>query len=263
MSLVTVSLPMYRAAETIADAVESILGQTFRDFRLVVVNDGEDPATAWRPLAHVGDPRLIRFDLGENGGRYRADAVTLAACETEWWTCHDADDWSEPDRLEKLLAASGDADLVLGGYRLHRPNGEHRDRSPEPRLVRRPKPLRHVAHHTGLFRTDALRSIGGPNPDFRVAWDTFLVGVAVNTLRVAVVPEPLYHYRQRKESLAASIETGMGSAYRLGVHKVLRQAWQDFLQDGRILEPKPETRELVEADAARLRAIVTEGRAVA
>ena len=75
---ITVSMPMWHATNTIRRSVESVLNQTHHDLTLIVVNDG-GPPDVWTPLEDIGDPRLIRFDLTPNRGRYQADAITLAA----------------------------------------------------------------------------------------------------------------------------------------------------------------------------------------
>jgi glycosyltransferase involved in cell wall biosynthesis len=247
-----VSMPYWRTPETVARAVGSVLGQTHRALTLVVLNDGDDPTHAWAPLAHVDDPRLVRFDLPQNGGRYRADAIALAACPTEFFMVHDSDDWSDPDRLERLLAKAEGRDVVLGGYRIHRQDGSTRDVAPTPELISDASALRHVAHHTALFRTEALRSIGGPHPGYRVSYDTFMIDVAVLTLRWAVVREPLYHYRQRPDSLVSDRRTGMRSPYRQKIRAELATAWSRYRTQRALPPVSPALRAEVAAEAERL-----------
>lgn len=99
---ITVSIPYFKARGYIRRAVNSILAQPHRRLRVVVVNDG-DRVGPWRELADIADPRLVRFDHPENRNRYFADAVVLAATPDDWFATQDADDWSEPDRLERLI----------------------------------------------------------------------------------------------------------------------------------------------------------------
>lgn len=70
---VTVVIPTYRNPGTLARAVESVLAQDYTDLVCLVINDGADPADTWAPLAHLNDPRLVRFDLTENRGRFYAE----------------------------------------------------------------------------------------------------------------------------------------------------------------------------------------------
>lgn len=106
--LITVSIPYFRCQSYIRKAVESILAQTHRGLLVIVVNDGDDQAT-WGELTHIDDPRLIRFDLKANRGRYFADAVVLNTIDSPYFAVQDADDWSEPQRLAVLLRALREA----------------------------------------------------------------------------------------------------------------------------------------------------------
>lgn len=100
---ITVTMPYYRSPETVRRAVDAVLGQTHTNLTLIVTNDGDQDTPPWPALADITDPRLVRFELPENRGRYFADAVTLAACDTPWFAIHDADDEAEPTWLSTLL----------------------------------------------------------------------------------------------------------------------------------------------------------------
>lgn len=212
--IVTVSMSYFGTPTTVARAVESVLGQTERRLRLVVVNDGADPAEAWEPLAHVVDPRLVRLDLPANRGTYHAHAVTLAACDTPWWLPHDSDDWSDPGRLAALLAAADGADFVAGTTLLH--DGGTTREEPAPREGRTPRPsgIDHPAHWSGLWRTSWLRSVGGPSPDFRIGYDSVLVTLACACGRVRSAPGAVYHREMRDGSLWHAEATRRGSPAR-------------------------------------------------
>jgi glycosyltransferase involved in cell wall biosynthesis len=252
---ITVSMPMWHATNTIRRSVESVLNQTHHDLTLIVVNDG-GPPDVWTPLEDIGDPRLIRFDLTPNRGRYQADAITLAACQTAWWTVQDADDWTEPERLQRLLtkAKAKQADAVFGGYRQHRLDGTERVVTPH-RIAHMAKSrqLRHVAHHTALYRTEAIRSIGGPHPEYRIAWDTFMIAVVAHKLSWAYDMEALYHHCHQPTSLMQSPATMKGSPERVRTQERLRQEFAIFLRRGTLPKVKPRVQRQVDLDAARLR----------
>ena len=225
MPTVTVSMPYHGCPDTVRRAVDAVLNQTHTNLRLVVVNDGDTEQPPWPALADVDDPRLVRFDLAENRGRYFADAVTLAACTTPWWTIHDADDEAEPTWLEAMLAAAHEsgADVVLAAQRVHQLNGRT--------ITERVKPyhdsdrLAHHAHMAGLWSTTWLRTVGGPHPGYRIGWDTLLTATAYAAGRVVVVDEPLYHRHRRRGSLTTSTTTGTGTAARRRVQGELRDLW--------------------------------------
>lgn len=229
--LVTVSMPYHGCPDVVRRAVESILGQSFTDFVLIVVNDADTDTPPWSQLDDIDDPRLIRFELDENRGRYYADAVTLAACNTEWWAPHDADDWSEPNRLQRLLDMSTSMDVVLGAQIVHGITA----RRQELEQVQRwdgSRRLRHHAHMAGLWRTEWLRSVGGPHPGYRVGYDTVMTGLPWLAGRVAILKEPLYHRCRRNGSLTTAAATTFGSTTRIQAIASLTTLWSAAI-DGR------------------------------
>ena len=233
---VTVTIPYYRCREHIRQCVESVLTQTHSDLTAVVVNDG-DPEPPWGALADITDERLVRFDLTRNRGRYFADQVVLAASTSPYMLVHDADDWSDARRLEVLLARLRAEDAV-GAVSAARRSA---DRHGPARVITmdglsRPLSPRfaHIANLHGLFRTDALRAIGGFYAGFIIGYDSFLINALAMTGHVARVDEPLYYWRARTNSLTNSPQTGMGSELRRATARELqvmyRAAYRSYLQ---------------------------------
>src|SRR5690349_9267744 len=97
-------IPFFRCREHIRRAVESLLTQTHRNLVVVVINDG-DSEVPWDQLAHIRDPRLVCYDLSKNRGPYFATAVALNATSAPYLLIQDADDWSSPTRIGRLLTA--------------------------------------------------------------------------------------------------------------------------------------------------------------
>lgn len=251
-------MPYYQTPDTIERAVWSVLEQTLSDLVLVVVNDGAS-STVWQPIAHIDDPRLIRFDLPENRGRYYADAVVLAATGTDLFTIHDSDDWSEPDRYQRLHTklVQARAEVVFGGYRQHKLDGTTRDVRPSLQTMHRSGVLRHVAHHTAIYKTEALRRIGGPNPTYRMAWDTFMIGMAARELKWCQVPDPLYHHCHRPGSLMQDPKTSKDSPARKALWVELRgNRWKHYLKTGERPPVDPVLAAAVQSDADRLRTLL-------
>lgn len=222
MPRITVSIPCFRSPATIRRAVEAVLGQTHQDLVCIVTNDGDHQSPPWPHLDDIDDPRLVRFDLPDNRGRYFADAVTLGATSTSWWTVHDADDAARPNWLEAQLehATATGASAVFCSQMLHR--GERH-------ALERPFDFTGVfefhAHMAGLWRTDFVRELGGPHPGFRVAYDTMLTGVAMATGRSGIVDEVLYDRHIQSTSLTQDPRTTFGSALRLAARGWIEERW--------------------------------------
>lgn len=256
---ITVAMPYWHTPATIARAAESILAQTHTALRLVVVNDGDTETPPWPTLAHIADPRLVRFDLTVNRGRYFADAVTLAACDTPWFAICDADDWAEPGWLEASIreANHGGLDAVYAPQWVHAGEAQPGHLEPVGAFDRHRRHLVHVAHHAALYRTSALRAIGGPHPGFRIGYDTLMAHLMALTGRAGALDRPFYHRVIRAGSLTTSPATGYGSACRVG-NAARLQALYDACRAARSAAPAiadmpAQMRAAVDAEAARLR----------
>src|SRR5438094_9694095 len=100
MSLISVIIPTYNCAPYLTESLESILAQTFRDFDLVVVDDGSTDHT-WAVLArYAGVATIVR---APHGGLSAARNAGPAAAHGERIAFHDADDVALPDRLALQL----------------------------------------------------------------------------------------------------------------------------------------------------------------
>lgn len=112
-SLVSVVLPVYNGEKYLACAIESILAQSYRNWELLVVNDGSKDATASICDEFAAkDPRIKAFHQ-PNGGVNAARAKGIDNASGEFLTFLDADDTFSADALEKMLAGfSDDVDVV-------------------------------------------------------------------------------------------------------------------------------------------------------
>jgi|SRR5215471_15712208 len=94
--LVSVVIPTYNNARFLPEALDSLLGQTFRDFELIVVDDGstDDTLEVLKPYRH-----LIRYLRKENGGPASARNLGIRHATGDLIAFQDADDIWLPDKL--------------------------------------------------------------------------------------------------------------------------------------------------------------------
>lgn len=102
MALVSVIIPTYNRAAWVAEAVASVLAQTWQDFELLVVDDGSTDATLealapWRE-------RLIYLRTRENRGVAAARNLGAKAAQGRWLAFLDSDDLWRPRKLERQVA---------------------------------------------------------------------------------------------------------------------------------------------------------------
>ena len=102
--LVSVILPAYNAGETLHNAIESILEQSFTDFELIIVDDGSTDHTLEIIRYYDTVEHCIRgFTIPHSGVSVAANTAIQLAHGT-FIARMDADDYSMPDRLAKQVA---------------------------------------------------------------------------------------------------------------------------------------------------------------
>ena len=124
-----VIVPVYKTEKYIAECIESILAQTYTNFRLILVDDGTpDGAGAICDEYATKDPRITVIHQ-ENAGVTRARARGVEeATDCEWITFVDSDDKIRNIFLEKLylLMVKNDTDIVLcTGFSTEDSENEH------------------------------------------------------------------------------------------------------------------------------------------
>lgn len=98
---VSVVIPAYNAAWCVRRAIDSVLAQDYRDYELIVVNDGSTDDTA-AVLTGYGD--AIRVVHQANAGLSSARNAGIGAARGEFVAFLDADDWWLPNKLTRQVA---------------------------------------------------------------------------------------------------------------------------------------------------------------
>ncbi|MGJ8668404.1 MAG: glycosyltransferase family 2 protein [Oceanococcus sp.] len=100
---VSIILPSYNRLHTLPAAISSILGQTFSEFELIVVNDGSTDNTVEYVTA-LNDPRVVLVSLDKNSGVAAARNAGLNKARGELVAFQDSDDEWLLDKLAKQIA---------------------------------------------------------------------------------------------------------------------------------------------------------------
>jgi glycosyltransferase involved in cell wall biosynthesis len=169
---VSVVIPCYNGAAFLAEAIESCFAEGVFGRRLIVVDDGSTDAT---PDLLAGYGARLRAYRVPNGGPSRARNTGLALVETGYVVFLDADDTYEGGFLSGLAEALTDtgADLALGPMQVIALNGALLRRN-QPPIMSDPDTFatawlggHTVGVHAQMWRTEALRAIGGFNAQLR------------------------------------------------------------------------------------------------
>lgn len=123
--LVSVIMPVYNQERYVADAVRSILSQTFRSFEFVIVDDGSTDKTV-QIIRDFNDSR-IRLFQADHKGFLSALKLATSFAVGKWLARMDSDDVSAPERLEKQIAfltAHPECLFAASSYGIVTPNGK-------------------------------------------------------------------------------------------------------------------------------------------
>lgn len=117
---VSVLMPIYNTPlNHLAEAIESILQQTFTDFEFLIVNDSPDNVDLDNLVQNFNDKRIRYFKNEKNQGLEFSTNFLIKQARGEYLAIFDHDDISLPERLEKevvFLDANPDHGMVSGQF---------------------------------------------------------------------------------------------------------------------------------------------------
>lgn len=244
-SPVAVLMTHYNCEAYLAAAVRSILEQSWRDLDLLVLDDGS-PGEQWREvLAEFrADPRLRLFASDRNVGTYRLKSAVIPHLNARYLAFQDSDDLSSRARIERQLAALERRRLDILGCSFSRideaghPIGDRHMPSSCNWLERLGKT--HFVHPPScIVRGRVFRTIGAFDGTTRIGADTDFVLRAARRFRIGNLREPLYLYRERRNSLTGDSETGYGSPVREAYAAAMRQRWRRQRRQGSAADLHP------------------------
>lgn len=117
MPLITVIIPTYNRAHLIGRAIQSVLNQTYKDFEIIVVDDGSSDNTK-QAVKSFNDKRIKYLRLKENSGSSAAPGNTaIKIASGKYVAFLDSDDEWLPESLEKKLKCfEGNIGVVYSGF---------------------------------------------------------------------------------------------------------------------------------------------------
>jgi O-antigen/teichoic acid export membrane protein/glycosyltransferase involved in cell wall biosynthesis len=111
---VSIIIPAYNCEGTLHRALDSAQNQTIRGIEIIVVDDASTDQTAALVRERMAsDPRIQFYSQSVNSGPAVARNLALRHARGEWVALLDADDEMTTDRLQQLLAAAQEGDVML------------------------------------------------------------------------------------------------------------------------------------------------------
>ncbi len=207
MPKVSVIIPCYNQGHFLAEAIDSVLSQTWLDFEIIVVNDGStDPFTNGLLAEYSKEKTTVL--ITENQGLAAARNNGIRQAVGKYILPLDADDRIGPEYLEKavgILESNPDIGIVYCKARLFGVV-ETEWNLPEYSL---PEMLQdNQIFCTALFRRTDWEMVGGYDPGMVYGWEDydFWLSLIEKNRGVYQIPEYLFSYRVASDSMVRSKE---------------------------------------------------------
>lgn len=211
MPSVTVIINLYNGQATLAEAIDSVLAQSFSDWELVIWDDCSTDGSAEIPKRYNDERiRYVRSDKQIALGQARHKAINLA--RGDWVAFLDQDDLWLPHKLELQLAIARekpDAALIYGRAVRFYPNGRERDYDQAHEYAYLPEGdifadlFTHscfIAMSSAMFRRSAIEAIAGIPPGITIIPDYYLYTAVARRYPAAAVQEVVARYRMHADS---------------------------------------------------------------
>jgi glycosyltransferase involved in cell wall biosynthesis len=216
---ISVIMSVYNAEKYLAESIESILGQTYRDFEFIIINDGSTDNSA-NIIKTYKDTR-IKYFYQKNQGLSVALNFGIGRAKGKYIARMDADDISLPQRFEKQLDFMDEySDIGLLGTNIEVIDKDNAFRSVIS-LLTQPDDLKfgevfcnQVAHGTVFIRREILKKSGLYDSSMEPAEDADLWRRISHYTKMANLKEPLYRYREHGAGVTQKIDRVHEAALR-------------------------------------------------
>ena len=257
---VSVVMPVHNALPYLDAAIESVLGQTFRDFEFVILDDAStdgstDPLREWAKR----DARIRLIEELQNLGPAGSSERVAQAATAPVVARMDADDISYPTRLAEQLAvldAFPDVGVVGGLCDIIAADG---------RLLRRAERWRLLQHGSVppfgngpmMYRREIFDRVGGYRRECELWEDHDLLLRMSTVTKIMVVPHAIYQIRQspvstRFASTAERLEAALDLMYRCRDRLERGRSYEDLLRPGAAKSDKLDPRVFISAGSVTL-----------
>lgn len=231
---ISVVMAVFNGEKFLAEAIESILFQTFENFEFIIIDDGSSDGTREILEHYQSVDSRIRHVAQDNVGLTQSLNNGLALCRGQLVARMDADDISMPTRLQEQIAVfESDPELLLlstdmevideagscvGLYHLPETYEEIRWCS----IFKNP-----FSHPSAMFRIDDSSKRYEYDPSFKTTQDYDLWERMLCEHRAMNLPSPLIRYRRHDET----VNKRLGSDQAKNINIVRQRALLNLTQE--------------------------------
>lgn len=233
---ITVAMSVYNGEPYLAEAIESVLAQTFADFEFLILDDGSQDGSRDTILRFAAQDSRIRPILRENRGLIASLNQLIAEAKAPLIARMDADDICRPQRFERQVAFLADHPDhgVIGSWS---EDIDERSQSIQRDGSAPDQPISHEAfvasiendgpllcHPAVMYRAEVVRAAGGYHAAYRHCEDLDLWLRLATRTRICSLPERLLRYRRTDNQISKrfSVEQTTGAVVsRFAYHERL------------------------------------------
>lgn len=233
MELVSVIMPCYNDGEYIQEAIESIKTQTYKDWELIIIDDGSDDTNTVNIINSIKDDRItilhtnhLRPAGARNYGIEHAKGKYILPV--------DSDDKIDPTYMKKAVEIIESEEAIGVVYCYADLFGEKSGRWELPDYSFEKMLLDNVVFVTALFYKEDWENVGGFNTQLLAGMEDydFWLGILALGRKIYQIPEVLFHYRIKPVSRTTGFQSDyvqMQQTYRqiYNNHKEFYSEYQD------------------------------------
>lgn len=239
---VSIIIPIYNSELYLSQCLSSVQAQTFRDFQVLMVNDGSKDQSKQICLEFsLLDSRFILIDK-QNSGVSDSRNMALTQATGKYLQFLDSDDWLPPNATASLVhsAESTGCDLCVGHF--YRVSG---DRMASRGHIKREQILTRKEYAAEMMKAPAnyyygvlwnklyrrsLIDAAALRFDPSIKWgEDFLFNLQYleHTRLISAIPVPVYYYRKREDSL---VNSDISLRRTIAMKKATFQAYKELYQ---------------------------------
>lgn len=233
---ISVIVPVYNVEKWLPKCLDSILGQTYGDFELILVNDGSTDGSLKICREYEVKDKRLRVINGPNRGSSAARNTGLEFAQGKWIIFCDSDDWWDLQLLEKLHTAAieNDADIAVCGavweYENYNevtlyPNDKFEPRSIIPLIGGIYSCLWNKLVRRSLYSKYDIKGENGIT-----MWDDHLITsrLRYHSRRTVIVNEGLYHYNKCVENSICQTKGNIYPSSQIQVVNYLSRYYKQY-----------------------------------
>ena len=221
---ISIIIPVYNGEKFISKCLNSILLQTYRNFEIIVIDDGSIDNTVNILKKYQENYKNVKFFYQQNNGVSAARNLGIKKSKGKFLMFVDSDDYVKKDFCEKMiyLITETNADCAYCNYYVVKEGGIKNNKLPKKYLTNKEKQFENKQNAIeGIFNNRGFRgfvwnkiyrreSIEGINFDESIIYFEdmlFNINVINKCAKISYTSDSLYYYKYRKDSVINSYNT--------------------------------------------------------